>query len=254
MELKEHVLEVARRLEGEYGRLEWHSHGNPLDVLIKTILSQNTTDANRDRAYAGLRSRFPSYEAIATADEEELAAAIRTGGLHRQKARRIKQILQEISREQEVFDLGYLERLETGEALQELLKFEGIGKKTAGVVLLFSLGKPYFPVDTHIKRLSGRLGWISGGEDPHDKLNPLIPDRLKYQLHLQLIRHGRLICRARRPRCADCVLSDLCPSAIRVQPHSISSGSSCQSPVGAPAAPRSASAPPAFCSWGTSSA
>ena len=216
MELKEHILEVAQRLEGEYGKLEWHSHGDPLDVLIKTILSQNTNDANRDRAYESLKKRFPSYVAIAEADEAELAAAIRTGGLHRQKARRIRQILQEIAQEQGDFDLRHLERLDTGEALQELLKFKGVGKKTAGVVLLFSLGKPYFPVDTHIERLSRRLGWVRRNEDPHDKLNPLIPDHLKYQLHLHLIQHGRQVCRARRPRCGECVLADLCPSAFHV--------------------------------------
>jgi len=216
MELEEQILEVARRLEEEYGELEWHSHGDPLDVLIKTILSQNTNDENRDRAYASLKRRFPSYEAIAAANEEELAAALRPGGLHRQKARRIKQILEEIAREQGGFDINYLKKLPTEEALQELLRFDGVGKKTAGVVLLFSLGKPYFPVDTHIKRLSGRLGWIRRGEPPHDKLNPLIPDHLKYQLHLHLIRHGREVCRARRPRCGKCILNDLCPSAIQV--------------------------------------
>ncbi|MFQ6117790.1 MAG: endonuclease III domain-containing protein, partial [Candidatus Bipolaricaulia bacterium] len=190
MELKEHILEVARRLEGEYGRLRWRSHGDPLDVLIKTILSQNTNDANRDRAYESLKKRFPSYAAIAEADEAELAEALRPGGLHRQKARRIKEILGEIAREQGGFDLRYLKLLDTEEALQELLRFDGVGKKTAGVVLLFSLKKPYFPVDTHIERLSGRLGWVKKNEDPHDELNPLIPDRLKYQLHLHLIRHG----------------------------------------------------------------
>ncbi|MCR4403887.1 MAG: endonuclease III [Candidatus Acetothermia bacterium] len=214
MELKEAILEVARRLGQKYGRLEWRSHGDPLDVLIKTILSQNTNDANRDRAYAGLKARFPTWEAAAAAPVEELAEAIQPGGLHHEKARRIKKLLQELAAEKGGYSLSYLEPLSTEEALAELLSFEGVGKKTAGVVLLFSLGKPYFPVDTHIGRIARRLGWIEGGE-PHDKLNPLIPDRLKYQLHLQLIRHGREICRARRPRCADCVLSDLCPSAFQ---------------------------------------
>jgi endonuclease-3 len=213
MELKEMVLEVARRLEGEYGRLEWRPHGDPLDVLIKTILSQNTNDANRDRAYAGLKARFPTWEALAAAPVEELAEAIRPGGLHHEKARRIKKLLQELAAQQGRYSLDYLEPLSTEETLAELLKFEGVGKKTAGVVLLFSLGKPYFPVDTHIGRIACRLGWIKRGEPPHDKLDPLIPDRLKYQLHLQLIRHGREICRARRPRCPECLLGDLCPSA-----------------------------------------
>lgn len=216
-ELREHLLEVARRLEAEYGEIPWRSHGDPLEVLIKTILSQNTNDANRDRAYTALRTRFPSWEAVAAAPEGEIAAAIRPGGLHRQKARRIKQLLQELARERGGLELGlsYLEELDTEEALGELLKFEGVGKKTAGIVLLFSLKRPYFPVDTHIKRIARRLGWLEGkgGEDPHDKLNPLVPDELKYQLHLHLIRHGREVCRARRPRCGECILADLCPSA-----------------------------------------
>ncbi len=216
VELREQIAEVVRRLEGEYGRLKWHSHGDPLEILIRTILSQNTNDENRDRAYASLRERFPSFKEVVAADEQELAEALRPGGLHRQKARRIKQILQQISQAGDGFDLSYLEELSTEDALQELLQFDGVGKKTAGVVLLFSLKKPYFPVDTHIKRLSQRLGWLGKGEEPHDKLNPLIPDQVKYQLHLHLIQHGRRICRARRPRCAECILQDLCPSAFRI--------------------------------------
>ncbi|MGQ9478076.1 MAG: endonuclease III domain-containing protein [Candidatus Bipolaricaulia bacterium] len=213
MGLKETIIEVARRLEERYGKLEWRSHGNPLDVLIKTILSQNTNDANRDRAYASLKERFPTYEALAAASEEELAETIKPGGLHHEKARRIKKLLRELAAREGSYTLAYLEPLSTEEALAELLKFEGVGKKTAGVVLLFSLGKPYFPVDTHIARIARRLGWIEGDEDPHDKLNPLVPDRLKYQFHLQLIRHGRETCRARRPHCSECPLKDLCPSA-----------------------------------------
>lgn len=213
MELREHILEVARRLEGNYGRLEWSSHGDPLDVLIKTILSQNTNDRNRDRAYSRLRAQFPTWEAVASAPVERLAEALKPGGLHRGKARRIKGILQEIAAQWGGYSLSYLESLGTEEAMAELLGFKGVGKKTAGVVLLFSLGKPYFPVDTHIKRIGRRLGWIEGGEDPHDKLNPLVPDELKYQLHLHLIRHGREVCRARRPHCGGCRLDDLCPSA-----------------------------------------
>lgn len=210
------ILEVGRRLEERYGKIEWPPHGEPLDVLIKTILSQNTNDANRDRAYAGLRERFPTYEALAAAPEAELAEALKPGGLHHEKARRIKKILQELAVQKGGYSLDYLKPQSTAAALAELLKFEGVGKKTAGVVLLFSLGKAYFPVDTHIARIAQRLGWLKEGEPSHDKLNPLIPDRLKYQLHLQLIRHGRETCQARRPRCGKCVLSDLCPQAFRV--------------------------------------
>ena len=210
--LREQVLEVARRLEAKYGHLRWRARGDPLDVLIKTILSQNTNDTNCDRAYAALRQRFPTWEEVAAAPEEEIASAIQPGGLHRQKARVIKHLLNTILRERGGLTLDYLHELSLEEALQELMRFPGVGKKTAGVVLLFSLKKPYFPVDTHIKRIARRLGWLKG-EDPHDKLNGLIPDELKYQLHLHLIRHGRETCRARRPRCSECILRDLCPSA-----------------------------------------
>jgi len=211
MEDKERLLRIAARLEEHYGPIPWRSHGDPLDVLIRTILSQNTNDLNRDRAYRSLRERFPTYEAMVKAPEGELAEAIRAGGLHRQKARRIQKILREIKRERGAFDLGHLKKLSREEALHELLKFEGVGKKTAGIVLTFSLGKPYFPVDTHIGRITRRLRLVKKGEDPHDVMNGLVPDRLKYQLHLHLIRHGRETCRARRPRCEACLIRDLCP-------------------------------------------
>lgn len=209
---QERVLEIARRLEAKYGPIPWRSHGDPLDVLIHTILSQNTNDDNRDRAYDALLSRYGrDYDAIANAPLEELAETIRPAGLHRQKAARIQKILKEIKAERGSYDLRYLRDLSREEALPELLKFDGVGKKTAGIVLTFSLGKPYFPVDTHISRITQRLGLVKKGEDPHDVMDALVPDGLKYQLHLHLIRHGRETCKARKPRCDACVLRDLCP-------------------------------------------
>jgi len=205
---------VAQRLENRYGQLRWQAHGEPLEILIKTILSQNTNDNNRDKAFAKLKERFPRYEDLVHADTEQIAEAIEIGGLHHQKARRIQKILQQIEEEQGSFNLSYLDSLSTEESLKELLRFEGVGKKTAGVVLLFSLKKPYFPVDTHIDRISRRLGLIKKGEEPHDKLNLLIPNELKYQLHLHLIRHGRETCKAIRPKCAICIINDLCPAFL----------------------------------------
>lgn len=215
---RERVLKIAERFERHYGPIPWEGHGDPLDVLILTILSQNTNDGNRDRAYESLKARFPDYESLVSAPVEELAEAIRVGGLHRQKAERIQQILREIRAEQGAYDLSYLRALGREEALQELLRFKGVGKKTAGIVLSFSLGKPYFPVDTHIARITRRLDLVRGGEDPHDVMNELVPDGLKYQLHLHLIRHGREVCKARRPRCAECVIRDLCPVPERGLP------------------------------------
>ncbi len=215
---RERVLKIAERFERSYGPIPWEDHGNPLNVLILTILSQNTNDGNRDRAYRSLRERFPDYESMVSAPVEELAEAIRVGGLHRQKAERIQRILRAIRTEQGSYDLSYLSDLSREEALKELLKFKGVGKKTAGIVLSFSLGKPYFPVDTHITRITRRLGLVKKGQDPHDVMNKLVPDDLKYQLHLHLIRHGRETCKARKPRCDDCVIRDLCPIPERGLP------------------------------------
>jgi len=211
MKDEERLLRIAARLEEYYGPIPWRSHGDPLDVLVRTILSQNTNDGNRDRAYEALKARFPDYEAIANASAAELAEAIRPAGLHRQKAEHIQRLLKELKAQQGAYDIGYLKRLSREEALKELLRFKGVGKKTAGIVLTFSLGKPYFPVDTHINRITHRLQLVKRGQDPHDVMNELVPEGLKYQLHLHLIRHGRKICRARKPLCEECVIRDLCP-------------------------------------------
>jgi endonuclease-3 len=215
---RERVLKIAERFERSYGPIPWEDHGDPLDILIQTILSQNTNDGNRDRAYKSLRECFPDYELMASVPVEELAKAIRPAGLHRQKAERIQRILRAIRTEQGSYDLSYLSDLSREEALKELLKFKGVGKKTAGIVLTFSLGKPYFPVDTHIIRITRRLGLVKKGQDPHDVMNQLVPADLKYQLHLHLIRHGRETCKARKPRCDDCVIRDLCPIPERGLP------------------------------------
>lgn len=211
MTAREKVLQIAQRLEKHFGKLRWRSHGDPLDLLILTILSQNTNDQNRDRAYESLKKRFPTYESIVRAPTEKVAESIKVGGLHQQKAKRIQEILRRIKQERGDYDLSYLQDLSTEEAVRELLKFDGVGKKTAGVVLTFSLNKPYFPVDTHICRITQRVGLVKQREDPHDVMNALVPDRLKYQLHLHLIWHGRQTCRARKPLCEQCVIADLCP-------------------------------------------
>jgi endonuclease-3 len=208
---QERLLRIASRFEEFYGPIPWESHGDPLDILILTILSQNTNDINRDRAYESLCEKFPSYEAIVKADVEKLAEAIQVGGLHRQKARRIQQVLRVIKAEHGKFSLDHLKTLSREEALQDLLKHDGVGKKTAGIVLTFSLKKPYFPVDTHIQRITRRLRLVKGNQDPHDVMNELVPDHLKYQLHLHLIHHGRETCKARKPLCEQCVINDLCP-------------------------------------------
>lgn len=203
---------LASKLEEKYGELIHDHSRSPLDTLIRTVLSQNTNDKNRDKAWKGLTKEFSSHEEIARAPAEEIASSIRPGGLQGQKAKTIKGILKDLENEHGEIELDYLDGLPVDEALSELKKFDGVGNKTAGVVLLFAFGKPYFPVDTHIRRVTSRLGLVRDGEEAHRTLNQLIPDDLKYQLHLHLIRHGRETCKAREPKCRECVLRERCPT------------------------------------------
>jgi endonuclease-3 len=211
MERLERIIEL---LEREYGVPRRPRRDDPLESLIVTILSQNTNDVNRDKAYERLRERFRSWQEIHDAPEEEIADAIRVGGLANIKSRRIKEILHSIKEEHGEFDLSFLRDLPTEEAEKALLSYKGVGLKTAKVVLLFSLGKEVFPVDTHIHRLSGRLGLVpekATREQTHEIMGDLVPPRKMYPFHLNLIAHGRKVCTARNPRCPDCVLNPLCP-------------------------------------------
>jgi endonuclease-3 len=208
---REKIKQLAALLEKKYGKLAWQSKGDPLEILVLTILSQNTNDKNRDRAFAALKKKFPDYESIVLAPTERVADAIKEGGLQHQKAQRIQEVLRRIKQERGAYDLSYLDTLSTEAAFQELIKFNGVGKKTIGVVLTFSLNKPYFPVDTHIDRITHRLGLVKEREDPHDVMNAIVPKELTYQFHLHLIWHGRETCKARKPFCEKCVIARLCP-------------------------------------------
>lgn len=209
--LRRRVLEVAHRLQACYGPVQWQGASDPLDTLVETILSQNTNDRNRDMAYQALKSKYPSWTSVAEAPEEELVQVIRSAGLNRQKAKRIQHVLRTLVEEQGRFSLDHLHDLSRSEAFEALTRFPGVGKKTAGIVLTFALNKPYFPVDTHIQRITARLGWVQSGEDPHDVMNALVPQRTIRPFHLHLIRHGRETCKARRPLCAGCAINELCP-------------------------------------------
>ena len=213
MEAHEKLAEVAARLRDRFGPIQRRPGGDLLSILIGTILSQNTSDLNRDRAYSELRRRFPSWEEVLAAPVEDLEAAIRGAGLHRQRARRIKEVLTRLMEERGELSLEFLRDLPDGEAERWLLSLPGVGKKTAYIVLLFGLGRPFFPVDTHIARVTRRLGLVRPKQEPHAALAPLVPEGKELELHLHLIRLGREICRARRPRCRDCPLSDLCQYA-----------------------------------------
>lgn len=188
---------------------------DPLAELIQTILSQNTSDVNSDRAYAALRERYgEQWEAVRAAPVHELADTIRTGGLPNLKARRIKLVLDRIADRRGALDLGFLRDIPLEEGRSFLQSLDGVGPKTAACVLLFACGKPAFPVDTHVHRVSQRLGLVgpkASPEQAHAELEAFVPPDLAYAFHMDLIRHGREVCKAQRPRCGACPVASLCP-------------------------------------------
>jgi endonuclease-3 len=211
------IEEILDLLEQEYGPRKWRPDRDPIDVLIGTILSQNTSDTNSDRAFASLKANFDSWEAVASAPPEHIARVIKCGGLSQIKAIRIKQALWQIGREQGHITLDSLKSKTTIEGEDYLMRLPGVGHKTASCVLLFSLGKSSLPVDTHIFRVARRLGLIDTEvtiEKAPSLLRKQIPPSKVYQFHVHMIEHGRRICRARKPRCHKCILSCLCPSSV----------------------------------------
>jgi endonuclease III len=207
------VRAVHRRLVAQQGRPSLKPRLPIIDELVVTVLSQNTSDANTARAFTALKERFPTWEEALHAPTRELADAIRSGGLADQKAPRIQSILDEIEEREGGLDLSRLQELSDQEVDEYLLSLPGVGPKTAACVLTFSMGRAAFPIDTHVHRIVRRLGWISSttsADAAHRLLTPRIPPELRYELHMALIRHGREVCKARSPRCSECVLFDLC--------------------------------------------
>ena len=180
-----------------------------------TLLSQHTSDINSGRAFAQLKERLPTWEEVAAAPVSRVADAIRPGGIADVKARRIKRVLEEVSEREGRLDLERLHSLGDAEAFEYLCSFHGVGPKTAACVLVFSMDRAAFPIDTHVHRVTRRLGLISdsaSADAAHSLLEPAVPPELRYEFHVQLIRHGREVCKARHPRCSGCVLLDLCPA------------------------------------------
>jgi endonuclease-3 len=211
--LASRAREVHRRLLAAYGSPSKETYDQPLDLLVSTILSQNTNDVNRDRAFDSLRARFPTWELVRDAEPSDVVGAIRSAGLANQKGPRIQQVLKEISAERGSLDLKFLADLAPDEVRHWLLRFKGVGPKTASIVMLFALGMPAFPVDTHVYRVTGRLGLRDSKineAQAHEQLAGIFPAESYYDVHLNIIQHGREICHARSPECGRCELRDMC--------------------------------------------
>lgn len=211
------IRDVIRRINARYGDLPWRPHGDGMTELVLTILSQHTADTNSGRAFANLINRFPDWEAIRCASVAEITDATRAAGLSAQKAPRIKAALEQIKSERGNFDLGFLADLPLEQAREWLVALKGVGPKTAACVLMFALGRPALPVDTHVFRVSQRLGLLppkANADAAHRILEGAVPADLMYGFHVGLIKHGRHVCFARNPNCAGCVFNDICPSAF----------------------------------------
>ncbi len=210
------VKRVIELLDGYYGRPVWAARHDAVEELVYTVLSQNTADVNTERTYAELRRRFPTWSGVRDAPVEAVEDAIALGGLSATKAPRIKAILAAISVRRGVPDLSELDDLGDAAALAYLQRLPGVGPKTAACVLMFALGRPAMPVDTHVHRVAGRLGLIAPGvsaEGAHALVTALAGPANVYALHVNLVRHGRAICHARRPECPRCPLREVCPAA-----------------------------------------
>jgi endonuclease-3 len=209
---------LLRRLERDFGPRPWSSHGQGVPVLVGTILSQNTSNANSRAGFKQLRRRFKSWKQVALAPVEEVERCIRISGLSNIKAPRIQVILRQIRADRGRIDLQFLHEMDAQQAYDYLMRFDGVGPKTASCVLLFAFGKPLFPVDTHIHRIAKRLEWIGPtvcAEEAHRQLQPKIAAGDRYSLHVLLIALGRKTCKPINPRCEECCLLDLCPFGQR---------------------------------------
>jgi endonuclease-3 len=210
------VRRIRDRLREVYGRPIAPPHGRALDELILTVLSQSTNDRNRDVAFLRLRERFGSWEAVRDAPNAEVEAAIRPGGISKVKSVRIQAILRELDGD----DLSALRDATVEEGRARLTALPGVGRKTAACVLLFAFGKRDVPVDTHVSRVGTRLGWFrekAPFEELHDAMLDLTPRGQELELHVNLLRHGRRTCHARRPQCDECALLRMCPTGYNLR-------------------------------------
>ncbi len=211
--LARRALRAHETLLKAYGQPDWGERLPAVEELVATILSQNTSDLNSGRAFEALRQRFKTMEAVRDAPVKDVIETIRPAGLANQKGPRIQAVLRTITAERGKLDLKFLKKLTAAEARARLTQFNGVGPKTASIVMIFSLGIPAFPVDTHVHRVTGRLGLRPekmSADDCHAHFEALFPPETYYTAHLNLIRHGRQVCHARNPECMQCVLHKQC--------------------------------------------
>ena len=221
MNLKQKTQKISDTLEKLYGVPEREADTNVLDCLIRTILSQNTNDVNRDKGFTALTKRFPTWEEVSEADVEEIGETIRIAGLHVQKSQTIKNFLTWLKEDREELDLQFICGMETVKAVQLLCQHKGIGIKTASVTLTFACGHEVFPVDTHVLRISRRLGLIPSNctaEKAHEVMPQIVPMGKSLPFHMNLITFGRQICHARKPECDRCPLTTQCLYFKTVKP------------------------------------
>ncbi len=213
-DLRARAMKVNNILTRTYGRKEiGRGRTDPLDTLMLTILSQNTNDMNRDRAYRSLRMAYPRWEDVMSANRRQVAKAIRVGGLANIKSERMIDVLKFINSERGELSLEFLRRMAPAEAEGWLSQMKGVGPKTRAIVMLFSLGMSAFPVDTHVHRVTKKIGLIgrsASRERAQQELAVLVPGREYYNLHINLIEHGRAVCTARKPKCTICSIRSQC--------------------------------------------
>jgi endonuclease-3 len=214
---------VNRLLARAYGEPKWPGPQDPLEVLVRTVLSQSTNSANAESSYQALRKSFPTWDAVAAARPEAVARALRSGGLANQKARHLVKILQDLKAEHGGLSLDFIKTMSVREAMRALESLDGVGPKTAACVILFSLGREICPVDTHIHRVLQRVGIVPNtatAEAAFEILQPLVPAGQSYAFHLNLIRLGREVCKASRPRCGACPVETECRYPSKNLPRS----------------------------------
>lgn len=211
--LRQKYTAVYELLAHTYGQPHWRQHLPPVDELVSTILSQSTSDGNRDKGFYALKARYPDWESVMDAPEADVVEAIRSAGLANQKGPRIQAALRHIHEARDEISLDFLADMPLVAARDWLTTIKGVGRKTAAIILLFAFNRPAFPVDTHVHRITGRLGLIGPkvtADKAHDILEALGEPATFYAMHLNLIQHGRETCVARNPKCEICVLQAEC--------------------------------------------